>query len=129
MNQKDTMNKKELLNPNSSGQGLDLNHVNHPLFSTVISFGYEYSHTTNVGNLEGYGWNLHHTFRRGDHTVTLYETQHPSGEAPGYYWAPSDIWWTKCGAGSGHEWNGKGKPELVAHLKSKRRRYPISLRP
>lgn len=102
-------------NPNSSGQGHHAEGPGHFLADVATPFGYTYSHSTPIGCIDGENWYLLHTFRHsGGHTLSL-----RSGHAH------PEIWDTSCGAASGRRWTGKGKPELIAHLKRKAHRYSL----
>jgi hypothetical protein len=99
-------------NPNSCGQGTDPFHINHPLSVIVRSFGYVYSHSTPITALDGTRY-ISHTYKHGEHNVSLSERT-------------PDIWETSTSCASGRSWVGKGATELIAHLKSKKRRYNLA---
>lgn len=94
-------------NANSSGQGHDAEHVNHPLYSTVVKHGYVYSHSTPIHTIDGATY-IHHTYKLGTHNVGLNR---------------GESWNTSICSSSGRHWSGKGTARLDAHLKSKRKRY------
>lgn len=101
--------------PNSSGQGYSPEWSTHPLAFKVLSFGYRYSHSTPVGYMV-HGvqlWSLHHTFKYGEHTVSLCK---PNG-------ADSLLWSTSTSCASGHKHTGIGAKALAEHLLRKSRRY------
>ena len=110
--------KPEILNPNTSGQGLSPLWESHPLTETALSMGYEYSHSTPVGlYISGeQKWSLHHTFKHGEHNVSL---SRPDG-------ADSRAWETSTSCASGRRWRGVGAASLLAHLKRKCTRYGLN---
>jgi hypothetical protein len=63
-----------ITNSNSSGQGHDPNHHEHPYHDTIISHGYHYSHTTPIHQKDG-SVKYHHTYkhhRNQDYNVAVY---------------------------------------------------------
>jgi len=62
---------KGIQNPNSSGQGYHPDHANHPYHDTIVSHGYEYSHSTPITDLSGRKY-LQHSYKHKvlkDHVV------------------------------------------------------------
>jgi hypothetical protein len=110
--------KPEILNPNTSGQGLSPLWESHPLTKTVLSMGYTYSHSTPVGwMLRGeQKWALHHTFKQKEHNVSLTRPDN----------ADSYAWSTSTSCASGRKWQGIGAASLLLHLKRKAKRYGLT---
>jgi hypothetical protein len=102
-------------NANSSGQGHDPEHQNHPLHSTITKHGYNYSHSTPINRANGTKY-ISHTYKHGTHNVSTHSDASHTG---------SQHWSTSTSTSSGHGHNGMGVPELEAHLKSKGRRYGL----
>lgn len=94
-------------NPNSSGQGYDASHMQHELHTTVVKYGYVYSHSTQVRATDQTTY-VHHTYKFGAHNVGLIH---------------ANLWETSTSTASGRKHAGKGAVQLDAHLKSKRRRH------
>lgn len=110
---------KEILNPNSSGQGEVPSHTDHPLHKTVVEFGYKYSHSVVVKDDCHIDSRLEHCYKLGKHNVSIGERDDGRHIL---------VWDTSCSCASGHSWAGHGEPELRAHLASKKRRYNITAR-
>ena len=100
-------------NPNSSGQGYCPEHQTNEAHPVILSYGYQYSHTTPV-TLSGGAKVEHHSYYRGDHWVSYH--QEPGG---------SLAWSTSCSLGSGRQHHWHGVVALSLHLKRKRGRYPV----
>jgi hypothetical protein len=102
-----------ILNPSSSFEG----EVPSPSYwedfhNLILSMGYRYSHTTPVHTPSGVIVFYHHYI-------------HESGHGVSYRHGHGMLWYSSCGSASGRKWDGKGLPELRAHLKSKARRYGL----
>lgn len=100
---------ESIVNANSSGQGYDEDHVNHPLHATCVAHGFGYSHSTPVHMKSG-DVKIHHTWANGEHRVGAVEG--------------SNHWTSKTSPASGHSTSGVGAIELGKHLKGKAKRYP-----
>lgn len=109
---------KGIQNPNSSGQGYHPNHADHPYHDTIVSHGYEYSHstpitgpsvTTKLGQPPEQNKYLSHTYKHKtlkDHNVSV--TVGKNGNKP--HWAVSV-------SGSGLENRGNDNNKLNSFLK------------
>lgn len=107
--------KFPLLNMNSCGQGIFPDICGEPLFAICDRFGYEYSHSTNTGQIGG-GWKLWHTFKhkdRGnkDHCIGFY-----MGEVTGD---------TCVSIATARKFYFKSAGELERHLEYKRSQYKL----
>ena len=94
--------------PNSSGQGYDPDHQQHPLHPVITTHGYEYSHSTPIYQRNG-TTHVHHTYQQGEHKVGV----------EGH----NTNWESKTSSASGHSQQGTGAAALDKHLQGKRRRY------
>lgn len=107
-----------LLNQNSCGQGIFENICAEPLFAICDKFGYEYSHSTNTGQIGG-GWKLWHTFKHKDrgnkdnHCVSFYV-----GESNGD---------TCVSIATGRKYKFKSAGELEKHLEYKKNKYKLGI--
>ena len=99
-------------NPNSSGQGYDPSHKEHPLHNIITKHGYKYSHTTPIHKTDGDVYH-HHTYALGEHKVGI---------------SSPDKWETKTSSSSGHRTTGEGGRKLEKHLIGKNRRYKLNSR-
>lgn len=95
----------EIKNPNSSGQGEDEGHKKHPLHSALEAGGYKYSHTTKIHRSEGKQPYHLHTYKSGDHNISLY--------------ADNSHLWDASKGGSGFRHKGSGAEALTKYLKYK----------
>ena len=59
-------------NPNSCGQGDHPDVAKVPVLQVVVDAGWRYSHTTGITIGPGDGYELHLTFKRGEHRVTFW---------------------------------------------------------
>jgi hypothetical protein len=98
-------------NPNTSGQGYDADHVNHPLHNTCVKHGFAYSHSTPIHQRDS-SVITHHTWAHGEHRVGAY--------------ADDDGWQSKTSTASGHSTEGHGAGALDKHLQGKVSRYKLN---
>jgi hypothetical protein len=99
---------------NSSGQGYDEEHKNHPLHQTLAQDGFDYSHSTPIHQKNGNIF-IHHTWANQEHKVGAF--------------AGSTKWSSKVSSASGHQHSGEGADQLAKHLKSKGARYGLQKQP
>jgi len=116
--------KRQFSDMNSSGQGFDYTHREHPLHCVVWDMGYLYSHSTNIGTKRKDGehceWYVMHTYKHESnesHTVSLFEFDGPNGS-----------WQTGTGCMNGHKVEGWGREEIEDHLLKKKKRYKLPVR-
>jgi hypothetical protein len=109
---------------NSSGQGFDYMHREHPLHCVVWDMGYLYSHSTNIGTVKRKGerceWYVMHTYKHEgnfSHTVSLFEFDEPCL-----------TWQTSTGCMNSHAHEGMGRDGIEEHLLYKKKRYVLSVR-
>lgn len=101
-----------IINPNSSGQGTDDSHVTHPLHTTLVSFGFTYSHSTPITRSNGTKY-VHHTYSRGERVVGVNHTG-------------SLRWEGQARCGSGRYRRDSGVQSLTKYLKNIRdKRSPV----
>lgn len=93
-----------IINPNSSGQGTDDSHVTHPLHTTLVSFGFTYSHSTPITRADRTKY-VCHTYKRGERVIGVNDTG-------------SLGWQGKTRCGSGRCSAGKGILSLTKYLKN-----------
>lgn len=89
-----------IINPNTCGQGL---HAQAEIVlgrHRVEHEGWVYSHTTAVTRRDG-SYELHHTFKNGDHRWTAWIDTSGAGR----YWAGAWRWY---GSWSGSSWHTEG---------------------
>lgn len=110
-------------NPNTSGQGHDEDHKNHPLHGTLEKHGYSYSHSTPI---------------KRDHYIAAGGEfkQAPSYVAHSYFHGDADHccsvnsdsykWHTKTSPASGRVTSGEGAITLDRHLKGKAKRFALN---
>jgi hypothetical protein len=91
---------EDIKSPNSSGQGHDETHKEHPYHHILNSHGFEYSHSTPIRYPSGI--RTHHTYARGERKIGVDNT---SG------------WESKKSSASGHSTNGNGANALERHVK------------
>lgn len=100
-----------IMNSNSSGQGYDPDHSDHPFHSTIVRHGYSYSHSTPIRHLDG-SQIIHHTYKHvnnRDKNVTVHKPKDG-----GYRWATST-------SGSGRRaTSGWHSTALEKHLKGRK---------
>jgi hypothetical protein len=100
---------ESITSANSSGQGVNKNHVHHPLHATLQQHGFSYSHSTPIHQRNGDSL-MNHAWAHGERKVDAYD---------------HDLAWTsKTSSASGHSHSGTGVAELAKHLKGKAKRYP-----
>lgn len=100
-----------LANENSCGQGTDPEHADNPYHGVIESYGYVYVHSTRVRTGEDDNYKILHTYKRGEHYVSVRPCN------GGWLWAVT------CSTASGREWIGRDKRGLGKHLRSKAYRY------
>ena len=107
-------NTFDIINPSNTGhQGYAPSHKANPYHKVICAYGYEYSHSTPVGQMDGVTWILHHTYKQGGHNVTVWSKL-------GFM----SQWDTSVGSARGRYFRGSGQLALIDHLQSKSSRYP-----
>ena len=85
-------------NPNSSGQGHDPDHAYNPYRATVESAGFEYSHSTPVrtfggptfvDNVLGNPNTIHHTYKRGPRSISVWRVRDEAHGVWAWRWEAS----------------------------------------
>ena len=114
--------RRDIQNPNSSGQGYDPDHVKNPYHEILERFGYRYSHSTPVQGFYGGSRRIHHTYGRESHGVTVwYAVPYPYDMLSGW------VWETSTPIGRRRNYRPKSSEHarfgLEKHLLSKSRRY------
>ena len=97
-------------NPNSSGQGHDPDHANHPFHDVLTKHGYKYSHSTPVTLLGGQKV-THHTYSNAKETHKVSLMPCKSGDG---------MEWNAGKPGSGHRYGGKFPEDLDSYLKRRK---------
>jgi hypothetical protein len=72
LNKQSEMLGESIVNANSSGQGYDEDHAEHPLHRCCVQHGFGYSHSTPVHMKNG-DVKIHHTWSNGEHKVGAVE--------------------------------------------------------
>jgi hypothetical protein len=99
--------------PNSSGQGTDLDHLDNPFHRTLVKHGLTYSHSTPV-HVRGHGSTPHHTYRLNrKFAVGVHESPTHGG---GWTWEGSV-------SGSGRHYTGFDRSHLDDYLKGAVKRH------
>lgn len=102
--------------PNSCGQGKHAQAEDVPCRLLIEREGWAYSHTTAIVLADG-AYELHHTFRNGDHALSAWIDKRGEGG----YWV--GCWrWSGSWGGSGRCVMGLGGMSAVKYLKGVRQR-------
>ena len=103
---------KEIISPNSSGQGVCPNYRNGntALTHEILALGWKYSHSVYIRGFKG-DLSLLHCFKHGEHRVIFADL--------------SLEWQTSVSCASGRNFCGKYASELNKHLRNKIKRYKL----
>lgn len=96
--------------PNSCGQGDHPDAAGVPVVRAVIDAGWRYSHTTAITIEPGDRYELHHTFKRGDHAISFW-IAHNGG------WKWSGSW-----GSSGFHYTSRDLGDVARYLRGVARR-------